>query len=61
MAFAEERINYKVGNGQKISFWNDNWIGGAPLQHQLPDLTTFVFFNRPQLQRWGQDKDGTYT
>lgn len=34
------RINYKVGNGLKVSFWNDNWIGQAPFKRQYSDLYT---------------------
>ena len=53
MAFAEERINYKVGNGQKISFWNDNWIGGAPLQHQFPVLHNLFILQQATVAEMG--------
>lgn len=29
---------HKVGNGHKISFWEDNWLGSAPLRLQHPDV-----------------------
>ncbi|KAF3670562.1 hypothetical protein FXO37_08488 [Capsicum annuum] len=32
------KINFKVGNGQKVSFWHDNWIGQAPLKQKYPVL-----------------------
>ncbi|WMV30397.1 hypothetical protein MTR67_023782 [Solanum verrucosum] len=32
------KVNFKVGDGPKDSFWNDNWIGQAPLKQQYLDL-----------------------
>uniref|UniRef100_A0A0V0H969 Putative ovule protein n=1 Tax=Solanum chacoense TaxID=4108 RepID=A0A0V0H969_SOLCH len=32
------KVNFKVGGGSKDSFWNDNWIGQAPLKQQYLDL-----------------------
>ena len=31
-------MNYRVGMGEKILFWKDNWIGDRPLANQFPDL-----------------------
>ncbi|WMV38554.1 hypothetical protein MTR67_031939 [Solanum verrucosum] len=28
----------KVGNGRKTMFWNDIWVGQAPLKQQFPDI-----------------------
>lgn len=31
-------VGFTVGNRRKISFWNDNWLGHAPLKDMFPDL-----------------------
>ena len=28
----------EIGDGRKVSFWNDSWIGHVPLKEQFPDL-----------------------
>ena len=35
-------ITYRVGSGEKILFWKDNWIGARPLANQFPDLCSCV-------------------
>lgn len=32
------KINHRVGNGQKIFFWQDNWMGQQPLKTMYPDI-----------------------
>jgi hypothetical protein len=32
---------YKVKKGNKVSFWDDVWIGDTPLKIQFPDLYRF--------------------
>ncbi|XP_060216840.1 uncharacterized protein LOC132644271 [Lycium barbarum] len=34
------RSSFKVGNGLKVSFWDDKWIGHEPLKQLYPDLYT---------------------
>lgn len=34
----QENSKFKVGNGNNVSFWKDNWIGEIPLQDKLLDL-----------------------
>lgn len=34
----QTRTSFKVGNGLKVSFLNDKWIGNAPLKKLYPDL-----------------------
>jgi hypothetical protein len=36
------RGNFKIGNGQSMRFWEDTWLGGAPLAIQYPDLYSIV-------------------
>ncbi|XP_070036020.1 uncharacterized protein [Nicotiana tomentosiformis] len=31
-------VGFTVGNRRKISFWNDNWLGYAPLKDMFPHL-----------------------
>lgn len=31
-------LGFTVGDGRKIAFWEDNWIGHAPLKDSLTDL-----------------------
>lgn len=33
-----DNFSYKVGNGQKIFFWKDNWIGSQALKKLFPDI-----------------------
>ncbi|KAF3662156.1 putative cytosolic iron-sulfur protein assembly protein Ciao1-like [Capsicum annuum] len=32
------RLSFKVGNGQKVSFWKDKWIDQSPLKQLYPDI-----------------------
>ena len=32
------RISFVVGNGQRVSFWKDNWCGDTPLCASFPSL-----------------------
>jgi hypothetical protein len=34
-------IVYKVHNGEKVSFWDDVWVGEVPLKIQFPTLSNF--------------------
>ncbi|KAJ0483299.1 putative RNA-directed DNA polymerase [Helianthus annuus] len=34
----EEKLFAKVGRGDKIMFWIDNWLEGGPLRYQFPNL-----------------------
>jgi hypothetical protein len=36
------RGNFKIGNGQSMRFWEDTWLGDAPLAIQYPDLYSIV-------------------
>ena len=31
-------VGFKVGRGDKISFWNDDWLGNGSLRLQYPRL-----------------------
>ncbi|XP_062093314.1 uncharacterized protein LOC133799310 [Humulus lupulus] len=31
-------VSFRVGKGDRIRFWEDTWINGAPLKNQFPDL-----------------------
>jgi len=35
-------ISFKVGNGRKILFWHDNWLGHGPLKVLLPNFYTIA-------------------
>jgi hypothetical protein len=37
------RGNFKIGNGQSRRFWEDTWLGDAPLAIQYPDLYSIVY------------------
>lgn len=34
------RSSFKFGNGLKVSFWSDKWIGHTPLKQLYPDMYT---------------------
>jgi len=34
----QENSKFRVGNGNNVRFWKDNWIGEVPLQDKFPDL-----------------------
>ncbi|KAG5586775.1 hypothetical protein H5410_047209 [Solanum commersonii] len=34
----QENSKIRVGNGNNVRFWKDNWIGEVPLQDKFPDL-----------------------
>jgi hypothetical protein len=36
---------YKVHNGEKISFWEDVWLGDVPLKIQFPTLFSFCEYH----------------
>ncbi|CAN4112876.1 unnamed protein product [Withania somnifera] len=38
MATLSRNISYRVGNGSKILFWKENWIGNETLMVSFPDL-----------------------
>lgn len=35
--------NFKVGDGQKVSFWNDNWIGQSSFETTVFRSLQFMF------------------
>lgn len=37
-SLVEERIVFKLGNGETIRFWEDTWVGNAPLRISFPRL-----------------------
>jgi hypothetical protein len=36
------RSTFSVGNGQQVRFWEDTWLGDAPLASQYPSLYNIV-------------------
>jgi hypothetical protein len=34
--------SFSVGNGQQVRFWEDTWLGDAPLASQYPSLYNIV-------------------
>ncbi|XP_035838208.1 uncharacterized protein LOC118485831 [Helianthus annuus] len=34
----KERREAKLGDGMKVKFWLDNWVGGMPFKERYPDL-----------------------
>jgi hypothetical protein len=36
------RGSFWVGNGQQVRFWEDTWLGDAPLASQYPSLYNIV-------------------
>ncbi|WMV54098.1 hypothetical protein MTR67_047483 [Solanum verrucosum] len=46
-------ISLKVGNGRKIDFWNEHWIGDESLQSLFPDLFMLTTQNKATIsQLW---------
>jgi hypothetical protein len=41
------RGSFKIGNGANTRFWEDCWLGDAPLSHQFPSMYNIV--NRKQV------------
>ena len=37
------RIRFQVGNGMKVSFWEDRWIAQRTLKQSFPDLNTLSY------------------
>ncbi|WMV38922.1 hypothetical protein MTR67_032307 [Solanum verrucosum] len=35
-------VSFKVGNGRKILFWHDNWLGHGPLKVLFPNFYTIA-------------------
>ena len=33
-----ERGSFSIGNGEKVRFWEDTWLGDKPLSSQYPSL-----------------------
>ena len=48
----EKGTRWKVGNGKKVRFWHDIWLGNCPLKIEFPRLqnqqTTRFFCFRPE-------------
>ena len=38
----KRNLKYRVGSGEKVRFWLDNWFGNRPLAAQFPDLTKYA-------------------
>ena len=34
-----EHIRYRVGLGERVLFWHDEWVGDWPLPLQLPEIS----------------------
>ena len=34
----KRNLKYRVGSGEKVMFWLDNWVGDRPLVVQFPNL-----------------------
>lgn len=45
----------KVGDGENTCFWEDNWIGGRPLNIQFPSLYDITF-----TKSWKQIEEDWY-
>ena len=43
-----ESIRYKVGEGTRILFWKDKWIGQNSLMEDFPDLFSLSFCDNPE-------------
>jgi hypothetical protein len=39
---AQMGLRWKVGDGKKIKFWEDNWLGSSSLAIQFWELYTIV-------------------
>jgi hypothetical protein len=37
-----ERGSFTEGNGENACFWEDTWLGNAPLAYQYPSLYTIA-------------------
>lgn len=42
----EENVRRKVGNGFKINFWNDRWLGQTTLIKKLPKVIPCIYCKR---------------
>nr|XP_009792684.1 PREDICTED: uncharacterized protein LOC104239685 [Nicotiana sylvestris] len=48
-------IGFIIGNGRKLSFWDDNWLGHGPLRDNFPDLHSLVVEPESTIQEvWSQ-------
>ena len=62
-------VVFKVGNGNKIRFWEDVWVGENSLQALFPSLFRYLHsslvlsqnFSFNQVCHWGTIGVGTYT
>lgn len=48
MEWLENNIGWKVGNGERVRFWQENWIGEGPLGEKFPRLCS-VAVNKDSL------------
>ena len=39
----KRHIKYRVGSGEDVLFWLDNWVGDHPQAAQFPDLVNYAF------------------
>lgn len=48
-------IGFIIGNGRKVSFWDDNWLGHGPLRDNFPDLHSLAVEPESTIQEvWSQ-------
>lgn len=48
-------IGFIIGNGRKVLFWDDNWLGHGPLRDNFPDLHSLAVEPESTIQEvWSQ-------
>jgi len=49
----DRRISWKHGNGDKIRFWEDWWVGEGKLMDKFPILYVISLIEERRLTKWG--------
>ena len=56
----EDNITWKIGNGEGISFWEDNWAGCATLKSVYPRLFSLSSIKDTKVSKLGDWSNGVW-
>jgi len=56
----EEAINWKVGTGKDVLFWEDNWVGNGALKNAFPRLFSLSSSKASTMVEFGDWNNGKW-
>ena len=56
----EDRVEWKVGDGKDIYFWEDNWLGSDALKKEFPRLFSLILVKDAKVAELGSWSDGMW-